>query len=65
LIDDRNVYRYDVASRKVEIIKDQNIMGISLIDNTYLYTINNKSEDNNEYGFSLYSVNNLISNDKF
>jgi len=65
LIDDRNVYRYDVASRKVEIIKDQNIMGISLIDNTYLYTINNKSEDNNEYGFSQYSVNNLISNDKF
>ena len=65
MIDDRNVFRYEVKSRKVEIIKDQNIMGIFFIDNAYLYTINNKSEDNNEYGFSLYNVNNLLSNDTF
>jgi hypothetical protein len=59
--DEHHIYKIDKKSHKVATFPHQNIAGLFLSDNNYLYTLSHKRPDKGiSSGFRLYDVWNCI-----
>lgn len=59
--DNHHIYKIDKRNKTLHTFYDQNIAGIFLSDNNYLYTLSHKRPDKNiGSGFRLYDVWNCI-----
>ncbi len=56
LVDEKRFYKINVETKDVKIHEDQNVVGIQFLDNTYCYTMTNKSSKRNDYGFYFYDM---------
>jgi hypothetical protein len=60
LVDETNFYKLDVATSELIVFDEQNVGGLQFLDNTFCYTLNNKSKKNKKQGFYIYDIENLI-----
>jgi hypothetical protein len=59
--DDHHIYKIDKYNKTLITFNDQNIAGLFLSDNNYLYTLSHKRPERNiGSGFRLYDVWNCI-----
>ena len=56
LVDETNFYKLNVQTKEVTTYEDQNVRGLQFLDNTFCYTMTNKSSKRDEYGFYVYDI---------
>jgi len=54
--DEKNFYKFNVKSKEIKTYPDQNVAGIQFLDNTFCYTMTNKSNKHGDYGFYVYDI---------
>jgi hypothetical protein len=62
LVDSKNFYLYDFGTRETKYFKDQNCVGLYVVDKKFCYTLSHTS-GNKASGLRLYDINNILTKD--
>jgi len=62
LVDNTNFYLVNLDTRETKIYKDQNCVGLFVIDKKFCYTMSHKSDDKSS-GLRLYDIGNILTKD--
>lgn len=62
LVDNQNFYLYSFNNRETKYFKDQNCVGLYVVDKKFCYTLSHTSGDKSS-GLRLYDINNILSKD--
>lgn len=61
-VDQRHFYLYNFQSKTSKVYKDQNCVGLYVVDNKFCYTLSHSSGDKSS-GLRLYDINNILAKD--
>ncbi|CDW71887.1 wd-40 repeat protein [Stylonychia lemnae] len=61
-VDERHIYLYNIVQKQSKTYKDQNCVGLFVVDNKFCYTLSHSSGDKSS-GLRLYDINNILSKD--
>jgi len=62
LVDTSHFYLFDFATRQTKYYKDQNCVGLYVVDKKFCYTLSHTSGAKSS-GLRLYDINNILSKD--
>ena len=58
-VDSHHFYLYTFAKQQVKMYKDQNCVGLFVVDNKFVYTLSHSSGEKSS-GLRLYDINNIL-----
>ena len=61
-MDTHHFYKYSCATQQTQIYKDQNCVGLFVVDDKFCYTLSHSSKDKSS-GLRLYDISNMLSKD--
>lgn len=61
-VDAHHFYLYTFAKQQVKIYKEQNCVGLFVVDNKFVYTLSHSSGEKSS-GLRLYDINNILTKD--
>jgi len=64
LVDEKNFYKLNVQTKELKTYPDQNVVGLQFLDDTFCYTMTNRSSKREEFGFYVYDIQQLLDNDR-
>lgn len=61
-VDEKHFYLYNFSSKTSKVYRDQNCVGLYVVDNKYCYTLSHSSVSKSS-GLRLYDINNILAKD--